>query len=138
MQTDLARVRSRAAARGRYAPLHRQLLSLAGDHWSASFAEIEAILGFSLPDSARLYPSWWSNGARHSHALAWEAAGFRVRPRIAQEVALFERLATAPRAAAAEGPPWFDPDTLFAPWDPGPWPDGFEVSRDEIYREDGR
>ena len=131
-------MRRKAAARGKYAPLHRRLMSLTDDTWRASFAEIEGVLGFRLPDSARLYPAWWSNGDRHSHALAWVAAGFRVRPRVAEQVIVFERDGGAHAAVPRSGPPWFDLDSLFAPWDPGPWPEGFTASRDQLYDDDGR
>ena len=69
-----------AAARGKYAPLYRDLSARSEAEWRASFDEVEAILGFRLPDSARLYRPWWSNqrkGGGHSHALAWQAAGWR-------------------------------------------------------------
>ena len=127
-----------AAARGKYAALHRRLLSFAEDRWTVSFDEIESALGFRLPDSARIHPAWWSNGGRHSHALAWEAAGFRVRPRVRAQVVSFERVAPRERPAAVEGPPWFELDSLFEPWDPGPWPPGSELSREEIYGDEGR
>ena len=133
-----AELRIRAANRGKYAPLHRRLAGLTGDVWRASFREIEGVLGFALPDSARLYSAWWSNGDRHSHALAWVAAGFRARPRIPKEVIVFERDAGSVEAAPPSGPPWFDLDELFAPWDPGPWPEGFTVSREQLYDDDGR
>ena len=69
-----------AASRGKYAPLYRHLKSLDADRWQASFREIEKLLGFELPDSARIHRPWWANqGERggHSHALAWEMAGWK-------------------------------------------------------------
>lgn len=43
-----------------------------------SFAEIEDILRFKLPASARLYTAWWSNDStRHSHSNEWLSAGWR-------------------------------------------------------------
>jgi hypothetical protein len=63
---------------GKYEPLGRFLKSLDRPRWRASFAEIEAILSFKLPDSAFKYPAWWSNDATgHSHARAWLDAGWR-------------------------------------------------------------
>ena len=45
-----------AAARGKYAPLYRHLLSACPvQEWRTTFGELEAILGFRLPDSARLH-----------------------------------------------------------------------------------
>ena len=42
-----------------------------------SFAEMEQIIGASLPDSASKYPAWWSNGG-HSQSDAWLKHGWRV------------------------------------------------------------
>ena len=71
---------ARAAQRGKYAPLHNHLKGLSSEEWPVAFDEIERILGFSLPDSARIHRPWWANqGERggHSHALAWEMAGWK-------------------------------------------------------------
>ena len=52
-----------AAARDKYAPLYRHLSARSEAEWRASFDEVEAILGFRLPDSARLYrPGWGATG----------------------------------------------------------------------------
>jgi hypothetical protein len=70
----------RTAQRGKYAPLHQHLVELKGTEWRTTFSEIEGILGFKLPDSARIHRPWWANqGERggHSHALAWEMAGWK-------------------------------------------------------------
>ena len=66
--------------RGKYAPLHNHLSARTDFRWRASFGEIEAILGFDLPASARRYPAWWANensSGRHSHARAWREAGWK-------------------------------------------------------------
>jgi hypothetical protein len=43
-----------------------------------SFKEVEEILQFPLPASARRYPAWWSNsGGTHVQAQAWMEAGYR-------------------------------------------------------------
>ena len=90
-----------AAARGKYAPLHRHLLSLRPEtEWRAGFGEVERVLGFRLPDSARLHRPWWANsrkGSGHSHALAWQAAGWRTaRVDLEAETLVFEKEAEAP------------------------------------------
>ena len=77
---DRADLLRQAAERGKYAPLYRHLRVRFGREWRATFGEVEQILGFRLPDSARIHRPWWSNqGQRggHSHALAWEMAGWR-------------------------------------------------------------
>lgn len=62
----------------KYDPLRRHLMSLSDTDWEASFADIEAVLGFALPKSARTRPEWWSNNATgHSHARAWLEIGWR-------------------------------------------------------------
>jgi hypothetical protein len=68
------------AQRGKYAPLYRHLVELSDAEWPTNFQEIERVLGFMLPDSARVHRPWWANqGDRggHSHALAWEMAGWK-------------------------------------------------------------
>ena len=42
-----------------------------------SFVELEKILGFTLPNSARTYDMWWQNGG-HTQAYAWMNAGYMV------------------------------------------------------------
>lgn len=47
-----------ATARGKYAPLRRHLPALGAEReWRTSFGAVETILGFRLPNSARLIPS---------------------------------------------------------------------------------
>lgn len=68
-----------AVRRGKYAPLFHHLERIKSAEWSTTFAEIERILGFSLPDSARLYRPWWANAEKsgHSQAMAWSVAGWK-------------------------------------------------------------
>ena len=69
-----------AAQRGKYAPLYYHLMGRVGDEWQVTFSEIEKVLDFRLPTSARLHRPWWSNQGEqggHSHALAWEMAGWK-------------------------------------------------------------
>lgn len=43
-----------------------------------TYAEIEAILGFPLPDTAKNFKkSFWANTATHSYASAWMALGYK-------------------------------------------------------------
>jgi hypothetical protein len=65
---------------GKYEPLTDHLRNRGSEEWAPSFAEIEEILGFSLPASARKYREWWGNqsGAGHSQASGWQDAGWRV------------------------------------------------------------
>ena len=132
-----------AASRGKYAPIYRRLAAMAGPDWRVSYAELEAILGFELPVSARLYRSWWSNqkrGAGHSHALAWHSAGWKTRSvDLEAETLVFERVKSA--SDNAVGTPRrrkFDLDELWPTIPGGSWPPGFTVSREQIYDEFGR
>ena len=54
----------------KYAPLSARLAGHAGPEWRATFAELEEVLGFPLPKSARAGKAWW--GAGQARALAWE------------------------------------------------------------------
>ena len=132
-----------AASRGKYAPLYRYLNAMAVADWRVSFDEIEAILGFELPDSARLYRPWWSNqkrGSGHSHALAWQAAGWKTREvDLESETLVFERTDTeSARMGKTQAKRSFDLDRDFPAIDLGPWPEGFTVSREQIYDDMGR
>jgi hypothetical protein len=42
-----------------------------------SLAEIEDLVGASLPPNAR-FPSWWRNDPRRMHSRAWITAGWEV------------------------------------------------------------
>ena len=65
--------------RGKYEPLYAYLCGLNGALWRASFAEVEGVLGSSLPSSAYRHSAWWANqrDGNHSHALAWLTAGYQ-------------------------------------------------------------
>ncbi len=133
-----------AAARGKYAPLYRHLSEMAGPDWRASFAEVEAVLGFRLPDSARLHRPWWANSAKgngHSHALAWQAAGWKTgEVDLDAETLVFARRDAGPDRppAAAHGKKKFNIDRDWPVIRGGSWPPGFTVSREQIYDEFGR
>jgi len=65
----------------RYDPIKHYLIDqpARGQHEiSLSFNKVEAILGFSLCDSAYKHPAWWANDRTHSQAKAWLDAGWRV------------------------------------------------------------
>lgn len=68
--------RRNSAPGGKYGPLYLRLMKLAGSEWRVSFGDVEEVLGFRLPDSARRHRPWWTNGG-HGQALAWVNAGWR-------------------------------------------------------------
>jgi hypothetical protein len=64
----------------KYEPLKSWLQARGGPRLILSFAEIERLLGFALPGSARQHRAWWSNQAdgAHTQAHAWMDVGWRV------------------------------------------------------------
>lgn len=65
----------------KYDALKQHLLDADRGPLTMSFSEVEDVLGFPLPKSARAGDGWWldrSSSAAHSHAFAWLAAGRRV------------------------------------------------------------
>lgn len=79
-----------------YTPLEKYLSSCGKETVSLRFAEIEAILGESLPPSALDHQAWWGNeGASpkgHVQAKAWYRAGYRVSADREARVAVFTRI----------------------------------------------
>ncbi len=63
----------------KYEPLKRHLEGAYDrDELRLAFDEIEAVLGFALPRSAREHQAWWSNTRiGHTHAAAWLDAGWK-------------------------------------------------------------
>ena len=62
----------------KYEPLTRFLQHQPGGEVRLSFAQIEQLVGFKLPDTAQHEPDWWSNAlSDDAEAQAWLAAGFR-------------------------------------------------------------
>lgn len=79
MATDLIDKYREVVLRGKYRKLYNYLTRLQVSEWRTSFSQIEAVIGFELPPSARLHRPWWGNqrqGNGHSHALAWSVAGW--------------------------------------------------------------
>lgn len=61
----------------KYDPLLRHLSKSKGA-LEFSFDDLEEVLGFPLPGSARRHAAWWSNsGGTHVQAAAWLNAGYR-------------------------------------------------------------
>jgi len=64
--------------RSKYDPLYDHLVNHPETVIALSFSEIERILGFALPASARRYQAWWANEREgtHSHARSWLDASY--------------------------------------------------------------
>ena len=118
--------------RGKYQRLYTYLRSLQVQEWRPSFREVEAVIGFELPPSARVHRPWWGNQRRgngHSHALAWSVAGWETAEvDMEAETLLFRRTEgkTAPRLSLDEAWP-VHPTAV--------WPPGLSLRREDLYEE---
>jgi len=90
----------------RYEPLTRFLEGRVEERLSLGFAEIEAIIGRSLPASAREHQAWWSNTETHSHADSWMRPGWRTQElNLAEERIAFVHSNPPPRRQTPKSPP---------------------------------
>lgn len=132
----------RIVERSKYAPLYRHLRARAGREWRVSFAELEEVLGFRLPESARDYRPWWSNqrnGGGHGHSLAWQVAGWKTRAvDLEEETLVFERAVSAVSASTSARDVKVALDKVFPPHDAGQWPAGLSLRREDLYDDRGR
>ena len=120
--------------RGKYGKLYADLRSLQNPEWRASFREIETVLGFELPPSARLHRPWWGNqkgGNGHSHALAWSVAGWETADvDMESETLLFRRADSGPIPRLPLDEAWpLHPTAV--------WPEGLSLRREDLYGERG-
>ena len=61
-----------------YRRLAEKFESADGNPIRLSFAEIEDIIGFALPESARQHRAYWANTTTHSISSCWMSAGYKV------------------------------------------------------------
>lgn len=107
----------------KYDTLRRHLGQIQGDAWHATFNEVELILGFSLPMSARSYPAWWANTRDNMpQHNAWLDAGWRTSDlNLGAEHVLFRRETTRPISELVAEPAPTGSHTVAAPnlhgWD---------------------
>ena len=132
MTIDRDREFRKMAIRGKYQRLYTHLCGLAIEEWRTSFGEIEAVIGFELPASARLHRPWWSNqsgGNGHSQALAWSAAGWETADvDMDAETLLLRR----------KRPEVVRTLTLDEAWpvhSAGAWPESLSLRREDLYEE---
>lgn len=78
----------------KYEPLTTYLNLCKKTSIKLTYSEIEEILGFELPLSARKYKEWWGNGRSHpnSQSKAWEEAGYKTTDVILGESVVFEKV----------------------------------------------
>lgn len=129
MSTEIKHMKM--AGRGKYHRLFAHLSGLSATEWRTTFSEIESILGFELPRSARMYRPWWANdtGKYHSHALAWNAAGWETSEvNMAAETLLLRRKYPVNYARSRL-------DELWPVHSAGAWPKGLSLKREDIYED---
>ena len=78
-----------------YLSLHKYLDERFADTVVLTFAQIEDLLGFALPDRARVQPEWWADADAHSGPSApsrsWVLAGRTASPNLAARTVAFDR-----------------------------------------------
>jgi hypothetical protein len=78
-----------------YQPLHKYLDGRFADTVVLTFADLEALLGFALPEAARFEPAWWSNdessAAGSPQSGAWIHANRTARPNLPARIVRFDR-----------------------------------------------
>jgi hypothetical protein len=85
--------RSRSVAPGAYLALYTYLEKRYADTVVLTFAEIEDLLGFSLPDLARLRREWWTDPETGppGHAQSWIQASRTAKPNLLAQTVAFDR-----------------------------------------------
>ncbi len=85
----------RTVMSGAYLSLHRYLRDRYANTVVLTFAEIESLLGFTLPDLARLREDWWTapdpDLSRPGYADSWILAGRTARPNLPALTVVFDR-----------------------------------------------
>ena len=80
---------------GKSAPLHKYLDERYADAVVLTFAEIEDLAGFALPDLARLSTDWWTapgpGTTRSRFADSWIQANRSARPNLGAQTVAFLR-----------------------------------------------
>jgi len=79
-----------------YRALHKYLNGRYADTVVLTFGEIEDLLGFGLPDAARVRVEWWTDdtadGGESPQSHAWMHAGRTAKPNLFARTVVFERV----------------------------------------------
>jgi len=81
-----------------YRALHKYLDDRYADTVVLTFAQIEDLLGFTLPDPARLDQEWWANldadadGTPSPQCRSWAQASRTAKPNLRAQTVVFERI----------------------------------------------
>ena len=83
----------RPRVRDGYLPLYTYLEHRYASIVVLTFEQMEALLGFALPEAARLEPDWWTGAAVHgaTDGSAWTAAQRTATPNLPARNVRFER-----------------------------------------------
>ena len=80
---------------GEYKLLHKYLRDRFANRVVLTFNEIEDLLGFSLPDLARVHLAWWDGGdfggTPSTQSFAWTLAGRTATVNLPAQNVVFER-----------------------------------------------
>jgi hypothetical protein len=80
---------------GEYLSLYKYLVNRYADTVVLTFAEIESLLGFTLPDLARVRREWWTSAdpdaAPPGYSDAWIFASRTASPNLLARTVVFER-----------------------------------------------
>jgi hypothetical protein len=79
---------------GTYRLLYKYLHERYADTVVLTFGQIESLIGFALPDQARLNQQWWTNAgaaAGINHSDSWILARRVARPNLLAQTVAFER-----------------------------------------------
>ena len=83
------------AMSGKYLLLYKYLENRYANTVVLTFAEIEDLLGFALPDQARLHRGWWTDGdanvAGPDYSDSWILASRTAVPNLLARTVVFER-----------------------------------------------
>ena len=81
---------------GKYLLLYEYLHDRYADTVVLTFAQIESLLGFALPDEARLNQQWWTNAevtaAGANYSDSWVLASRTATPNLRAQTVVFERV----------------------------------------------
>jgi hypothetical protein len=81
-----------------YRLLRKYLSDRYADRLVLTFAQIEDLVGFSLPEAARASPAWWAEldpgAGRSAQADAWAQAGRTATVNVPAQTVVFERHST--------------------------------------------
>ena len=84
------------SAPAQYLPLQKFLTDRFADTVVLTFAEIEDVLGFALPDLARLELEWWATAdagsAPSAQSRSWTGASRSAAPRLLAQTVTFQRV----------------------------------------------